>query len=59
LLQEKLTVENLQKELNDILTDPKKQQQIRSDYAELKQILYKNGNASANAAKIIVDFLAH
>ncbi len=57
LIQEKLTVENLRKELNEILNDTQRIQQIKSDYAELKNVLSNNGNASANAAEIVVKFL--
>jgi lipid-A-disaccharide synthase len=58
LIQEKLTVENLRKELNDILNDPQRIQQMKSGYAELKSLLSKDGNASANAAVIIVKLLS-
>lgn len=57
LIQDDLTVENVTKELKDILSDPARQQQLKSDYASLKRLLGENGNASANAAKSIVDFL--
>jgi lipid-A-disaccharide synthase len=57
LIQEKLTVENLRKELNDILNEPQKLSQLKSDYAELKNVLSNNGNASANAALIIIELL--
>jgi lipid-A-disaccharide synthase len=57
LIQKKLTVENLRKELNDILNDPRRIQQMKSGYAELKDLLSKDGNASANAAEIIVKLL--
>ena len=55
LIQDKFTVKNLQHELNELLTNDKKQLQIKSDYAQLKNILSAGGNASANAAKIIWD----
>jgi hypothetical protein len=32
-----------------------RRKQLQNDYAELKNILSVNGNASANAAKIVVD----
>lgn len=57
LIQHDLTVENLAKELNAILSDDKKKQQLRNDYAELKNLLTQGGNASANAAKSIYQFL--
>jgi lipid-A-disaccharide synthase len=57
LIQEKLTVENLRKELNDILNDPQRIQQMKLGYAELKNLLSNDGNASANAAEIIAKLL--
>lgn len=57
LIQDELTVENIVTELNKILNDPLRQQQIKTDYNNLKNLLYKHGNASANAAKSIYDFL--
>lgn len=57
LIQDELTVENITKELNEILLNPARQQQLKNDYASLKELLGKGGNASANAAKSMVDFL--
>jgi lipid-A-disaccharide synthase len=57
LIQYELTVENLTQELNKLLTEPTKQQQLQKDYADLKSILSKGGNASANAAKSIYNFM--
>ena len=57
LIQDKLTTKNIIHELNDILQNVSKQQQLQNDYAALKNILSKGGNASANAAKSIVDFM--
>ncbi len=53
LIQEKLTVENLSKELNDILNDTKRIKQMKADYSVLKESLSQHGNASAKAAEII------
>jgi lipid-A-disaccharide synthase len=58
LIQNELTVANVTKELNDILHNPQKQQQLREDYAALKHLLSQGGNASTNAAKSIYNFLA-
>jgi lipid-A-disaccharide synthase len=58
LIQNELTVENVTKELNDILHNPQKQQQLQEDYTALKHLLSQGGNASANAAKSIYAFLA-
>ncbi|MEJ7769854.1 MAG: lipid-A-disaccharide synthase [Chitinophagaceae bacterium] len=57
LIQEQLTVENLQKELNLLLYDPSAKADLKKHYGNLKKLLSKGGNASANAAKIIVQFL--
>ena len=54
LIQQQLTVENLKKELNNLLNNPHRQQQIQNDYSTLKNLLQQGGNASANAAKIII-----
>lgn len=57
LIQDDLTVENLQHELGLLLDDPKKQQQVKEDYTALMNLLKKGGNASANAAASIYSFL--
>ncbi len=57
LIQNQLTVKNLQFELNELLTNKNKQQQVATDYAQLKNILSQGGHASANAAGIIYSFL--
>jgi lipid-A-disaccharide synthase len=57
LIQHELTPENISTELNSLLHDPKKQEQIKKDYQELRTILQKQGNASARAAQEIVGFL--
>jgi len=57
LIQNDLTIENLTHELHDLLTNEAKQQQIKNDYKELKNLLSKGGDASANAAKTIYEFL--
>lgn len=56
LIQDELTVENITKELNDILSNPVRQEQLKNDYGALKNLLGQGGNASANAAKSIVGF---
>jgi len=55
LIQNDLTVENLKHELSELLFNQVKQQQLKKDYEDLKAILSGGGNASANAAKIVVD----
>ena len=57
LIQNELTVKNLQHELNELLTNQTKQQQLAADYAQLKNILSEGGHASANAAGIINSLL--
>jgi lipid-A-disaccharide synthase len=57
LIQNDLTVKNLKNELEQLLTDPVRQQQIKNDYRDLKNLLSQGGNASANAAKIIYNFV--
>lgn len=57
LIQDELTVENLKHELNLLLTDEAKQQQLKEDYALLKNLLSQGGHASANAAASIYNFL--
>lgn len=57
LIQEKLTVDNIKTELNKILFDVVKQQQLQKDYKDLKSLLGKGGNASANAAGSIYKYL--
>jgi lipid-A-disaccharide synthase len=40
-----------------LLFDQNRIGQLKGDYAELKDVLSKGGNASAKAAKSIVDYL--
>lgn len=55
-IQNDLTAANLTKELSSLLSDKKRKEQLQQDYANLKNILSAGGNASANAAKSIIDF---
>ena len=57
LIQDKLTVDNIKTELNKILFDVTKHQQLQKDYNNLKSLLGKGGNASANAAGSIYKYL--
>ncbi len=59
LIQHEMTAKNLEIELASILTDENKIRQVKADYTELKELLGKQGNASANAARSIVDHLRH
>ena len=57
LIQNDLTVQNLKHELQDLLTNETRQQQIKNDYKDLKKLLSQGGDASANAAKIMYEFI--
>src|SRR5258705_3057612 len=57
LIQNELTIENLKKELTELLTDEKRIAAIKTDYAALKNLLGEGGNASAKAAASITNFL--
>ena len=56
LIQQELTVSNLEKELKKILFDAQHRVQIAEDYSNLYTILSKGGLASAQAAAIINNF---
>jgi lipid-A-disaccharide synthase len=58
LIQNDLTEHNLKHELQELLKNEKRINDIKKDYAELKTILSEGGNASANAARSIIDFLS-
>ena len=55
LIQHDMNTKNIVKELSELLNNSQRQQQLQKDYAGLKNILLANGNASVNAAKIVVD----
>jgi len=57
LIQDELTVKNLITELDQLLGNKEKQQQLATDYTALKNLLSQGGHASANAAKSIYHFL--
>ncbi|SJZ44648.1 lipid-A-disaccharide synthase [Sediminibacterium ginsengisoli] len=57
LIQHELTTANLVKELQSLLTDEQKRAVLKKDYADLKTLLSKEGNASERAAAIIYDFV--
>lgn len=57
LIQDEMTSANITKELNELLTNSIRQKQLQEDYSDLKNLLSKGGDASANAAKSIIDFL--
>lgn len=57
LIQNEMNVHNLIIELKDLLLNEKLNHQIQQDYAQLKDILSKGGNASEKAAKSIYEFV--
>jgi lipid-A-disaccharide synthase len=57
LIQAELTAENIRTELSKVLNDRSHAARMKQDYAELKQLLAKGGNASYKAAKSIYSFL--
>jgi lipid-A-disaccharide synthase len=57
LIQHELTVSNVTKELETILHNKNRQQQIQADYQNLKSLLQQGGNASEKAARLVVDFM--
>ena len=58
LIQDELTPENLRRELDDLLHNPQRQEQLAADYHQLHEILSQGGHASANAAHSIIQFLS-
>jgi lipid-A-disaccharide synthase len=57
LIQDQLTPDNLRRELEDLLHNHKRQQQLREDYHALHELLSQGGHASANAAASILRFM--
>lgn len=57
LIQDELTPGNIENELRRLLFDPAKKAQLGRDYAALRELLSRGGNASENAARIIWNFL--
>jgi lipid-A-disaccharide synthase len=57
LIQDQLTLANIEKELKEILTDPARKRQLHEDYTALRNLLRKGGPASSNAARSIYNFL--
>ncbi|MBN8851509.1 MAG: lipid-A-disaccharide synthase [Sphingobacteriales bacterium 50-39] len=58
LIQDKLTPGNLKNELDGLLHDPKRMEQLHADYTALKELLSQGGHASANAAHSILQFMS-
>lgn len=57
LIQHEMTAQNCIKELREVLNNPARKEQLQQDYINLKNLLSRGGNASANAAKIIYEFV--
>ncbi len=57
LIQQDLTTKNLVTELNELLNNKERQQQIQEDYTALKNILSAGGHASSAAAKSIYELI--
>lgn len=57
LIQHELTVDNVKKELEELLTGTERIARLQEDYNALKGILSRGGNASVNAARVISNFL--
>jgi lipid-A-disaccharide synthase len=57
LIQDEMNVENLKKELSELLNNEARKKQLKADYAALKELLSQGGHASEKAARSIVDYL--
>ena len=57
LIQNDMNVENLRRELDMLLNDEARKNQLKEDYSKLKKLLSEGGMASANAAKSIAAFM--
>ena len=57
LIQQDMNTANLIKELQELLYNIDRKQQLQQDYADLKKILSAGGNASVKAAESIYAFL--
>ena len=57
LIQDQLTVENLKKELIELLTNKERIALLQKDYNDLKELLSLGGDASAKAAQSIFSLL--
>jgi lipid-A-disaccharide synthase len=57
LIQDELNESNLKRELDKLLNDPVKKEQLKNDYRDLRHLLQQQDNASATAAREIVGFL--
>jgi len=58
LIQNDLNLTNIKNELDLILNDKNKKDQIRKDYAALQTLLSSGGNASENAANAVIKLIS-
>jgi lipid-A-disaccharide synthase len=58
LIQDELTTANLVTELESLLFDKNRKEQLQKDYSALKELLSKGGHASAQAARSIYSFIS-
>jgi lipid-A-disaccharide synthase len=58
LIQSDCTAENLKNELNELLNNERRKEEIRTDYENLKRILREGGNASEKTARSVINFLS-
>jgi lipid-A-disaccharide synthase len=56
LIQNDLTVQNTERELQELLANDSRIAQIKKDYADLKNLLSEKGKASAKAAQLVFNF---
>ena len=56
LIQRDMNVKNLQQELAELLTNEKRIAEMKKDFADLKNVLSRGGNASAKAAEIVYNY---
>ena len=56
LIQHDMNVKNLEHELQELLTNEKRINELKKDYTDLKNILSEKGNASSKAAQLTHDF---
>ena len=57
LIQDDLTVDNLRRELEELLLNNRRREELREDYQRLRELLGEGGHASANAAASILRFM--
>lgn len=57
LIQHNMNPANLRQELDQLLHNEERIAAIRQDYASLHHVLSAGGNASANAARLVIQFL--